>query len=152
MNAAERIGHRAPVALVVDDADDIRLLMRRALEVAGYEVVTARSGAEGLAVAGSIRPDLIVLDVQMPEMDGWEALAALRSHPDPVVGSVPITMCTVKSAGADRAKGWALGCDGYVTKPFSVAELLDLVVDITHRSPEERVQKRTNELANALRD
>jgi CheY-like chemotaxis protein len=112
-----------PTVLVVDDHADVRLLMTTVLASGGYHVVEAASGDEALAMtAGPDVPDAIVLDVQMPLLDGWDTLAGIRASPR--FGEVPVVLCTVKSSAADRMRGWKLGCDGYLVKPFDIDDLL----------------------------
>jgi CheY-like chemotaxis protein len=109
--------------LVVDDAADIRLLVRRILGAAGYAVREAAGGAEGLrALADGPLPDLVLLDVQMPDQDGWSVLSAIRA--DPATAGLRVILCTVKARPDDVARAWRLGCDGLVTKPFAVADLV----------------------------
>lgn len=127
-----------PRALVVDDIADIRLVMRLALEPYGFQVTEAGSGSEALDAlgAGSELPDLVVLDVQMPDLDGWETLRVIRGNP--VTATLPVIMCTVKARPQDMARGWELGCDGYVSKPFGPRELADEARSVLSRSEEER--------------
>lgn len=100
--------------------DDIHLLkvVELSLREEGYEVVTARDGMQGLRAAFSARPDLVLLDVMMPDMDGWETLTRLRG-----VSDIPIIMLTAKDEQADIVKGLHLGADDYIVKPFGTEEL-----------------------------
>lgn len=112
--------------LVVDDNPDICLMVGTMLELFGHECHVASGGQAALTLLGSQpRPDLVLLDVQMPDMDGWDVLEAIRR--DAVLHDLPVVLCTVKSADADRERGERLGCDGYITKPFDIAELRDLI-------------------------
>jgi CheY-like chemotaxis protein len=132
----------APRVLVVDDNADIRMLLRAVLDRSGYRVVEAGHGLEALALLkadGDV--DVVVLDVQMPDMDGWEILARIRD--DDSFGSVPVILCTVKSRLEDTRRGWELGCDGFVNKPFSVTEVADEVTAVVNRAPYERRIRRT---------
>ncbi len=108
---------RATLLLIDDDKNLLELLSGQ-LETAGYRVLTARDGANGLRLAAEARPDLIVLDVMMPGMDGWEVCERLHAG-----SSVPIIMLTAKGEEIDKLRGFRLGVDDYVTKPFSFAEL-----------------------------
>ena len=127
--------------LVVDDDDDIRLLVAELLRLTGYEVLPASSGVEALAVlAAGLDPDLVLLDVQMPEMDGWDTLRGIRADED--LQDLPVVLCTVKSGPVDTALGWALGCDGYVVKPFAIDALVSEVETVLARSIEERLARR----------
>jgi len=106
----------------VDDEPEAVELVEFNLKQAGYAVTTAADGAEALKKAHSQPPDLIVLDVMLPEMDGFEACKVLRL--DPATAKVPIIMLTAKAAEIDRVLGLELGADDYLTKPFSPRELL----------------------------
>src|ERR1700722_2071201 len=109
--------------LVVDDEATILELLSGSLRLAGFEVVTAASGAEAVRVAASSRPDLVLLDVMMPDGDGFEALRRIRDG-----GSeVPVIFLTARDAVPDRVKGFDLGGNDYVDKPLSLAELLGRV-------------------------
>jgi two-component system phosphate regulon response regulator PhoB len=110
-----------PKILVVDDEPDAVELIEFNLKAAGYEVVCAADGAEALKKTRTYLPDLIVLDVMLPEVDGLEVCKLLRR--DPVTASIPILMLTAKAAEIDRVLGLELGADDYMTKPFSPREL-----------------------------
>jgi two-component system alkaline phosphatase synthesis response regulator PhoP/two-component system response regulator VicR len=111
--------------LAVDDERHIVRLVQINLEKQGYEVVTASNGREALEAAREARPDLIVMDVMMPEMDGFEALEKMKA--DPELSSIPVIMLTAKAQDADVFSGWQKGADLYLTKPFNPAELLTFV-------------------------
>ena len=117
--------------LVVDDEPEIIELVEFNLKQAGYAVITAADGAEALKKARSHPPDLIVLDVMLPEMDGFEICKALRL--DAATAKIPIVMLTAKAAEIDRVLGLELGADDYLTKPFSPRELLLRVKKILAR-------------------
>ena len=124
-------------ALVVDDAPDIRLLADLVLSMAGFSVTAAASGREALAVlaAGDL-PDIVLLDVQMPDVDGWETLSRVRS--DPRTSHLPVVLCTVKGLPEDALKGWTLGCDGYLGKPFDIGALVSELRAVLERDGEAR--------------
>jgi len=111
--------------LVVDDADDIRLLLRYALTPFGFSISEAASGVEALSFleARPALPDAVVLDIQMPMMDGLQTLRAIRGSRR--TSALPVVLCSVKSRDVDLEEGWRVGCDGYVTKPFDVEQLVD---------------------------
>ena len=111
-----------PKILVVDDEPDAVELIRFNLKGAGYEVITAADGEEALKKARALLPDLIILDLMLPEVDGLEVCKILRR--DTRVSAVPIIMLTAKAAEIDRVLGLELGADDYVTKPFSPRELV----------------------------
>jgi two-component system KDP operon response regulator KdpE len=104
--------------LVIDDDKDLTLMLKAQLERQKHRVVSASSGKEGLQKAYQVRPDLIILDVMMPGMDGWEVCRRLRE-----LSSVPIIMLTARAMKGDVVKGLESGADDYLTKPFSAAEL-----------------------------
>lgn len=108
--------------LLVDDEDDILDLLTYNLKKEGYAVVTAHNGKEGLARAEETLPDAIILDVMMPEMDGFEVCRALRKNP--ATGHIPVIFLTAKSGEVDEIVGLELGADDYVQKPISPRVLL----------------------------
>jgi two-component system OmpR family response regulator len=111
--------------LVVDDEQPIRLLCRVTLELAGYDVVEAPSGAAALEAAHRLPIDLAVLDVMLPEMDGWEIARALREGEE--TAAIPFVFLTARNTPADRARARALGAVGYLGKPFDPPELTNVV-------------------------
>lgn len=125
---------------MVDDAADIRLLVQAVLTRAGCAVREAASATEAFAAIDDAQPDVVLLDVQMPDADGWSVLATIRS--DPQTSSLPVVLCTVKGHPDDRARGWRLGCDGYLTKPFTIPALVDEVMAVAQRTDDERTTVR----------
>src|SRR6202522_4283137 len=116
--------------LVVDDEATILELLSGSLRFAGYEVVTAANGAEAVRATALSRPDLVLLDVMMPDGDGFETLRRIRSG-----GSeVPVIFLTARDEVPDRVKGFAMGGDDYVTKPFSLDELLGRIRAVLKRT------------------
>ena len=118
--------------LVVDDDPDIVHFVRVNLELEGFEVDTAADGQEGLDVLYDTRPDLVLLDVMMPGLDGISALRQLRSHP--AAANTSVILLTAKALPEDRVRGLELGADDYVTKPFDVGELMARVKAVMRRS------------------
>ena len=108
--------------LVVEDTEDNRQIIRDLLSSVGYELIEAADGAEGVALAQKERPDLILMDIQLPEIDGYEATRRIRAIPE--LAKVPIIAVTSYALSGDEAKARAAGCDGYVAKPFSPRQLL----------------------------
>ena len=108
--------------LVVDDEPHIVRLIQVNLEKQGYTVITASNGKEALDSTDNDRPDLVVLDVMMPEMDGMEALKRLKENS--VTHDIPVILLTAKAQDADVFEGWKSGADLYLTKPFNPSELL----------------------------
>ncbi|MDH4209177.1 MAG: response regulator transcription factor [Anaerolineae bacterium] len=115
--------------LVVDDDPGIVKLVRAYLEQAGYFVFTAQDGKKALQIARHDKPDLVVLDLMLPEMDGWDVCRALRKESD-----VPIIMLTARVEESDKLIGLELGADDYVTKPFSPRELVARVRSVLRRA------------------
>jgi two-component system cell cycle response regulator DivK len=108
--------------LVVEDQEDNRQILRDLLGNAGYELTEAENGEEAIAAVARRRPDLILMDIQLPVMDGYEATRRIRTNPD--LNSVPIIAVTSYALAGDENKAVAAGCDGYVSKPFSPRDLL----------------------------
>jgi two-component system cell cycle response regulator DivK len=108
--------------LVVEDQADNRQILRDLLTSAGYDLVEAEDGEQALTAIARRRPDLILMDIQLPVMDGYEATRRIRSNPD--LKSIPIIAVTSYALAGDEAKAFAVGCNAYVTKPFSPRQLL----------------------------
>ncbi|MBV8509468.1 MAG: response regulator [Xanthobacteraceae bacterium] len=111
--------------LVVEDQMDNRQILRDLLGNAGYELLEAENGAEALTTVARQRPDLILMDIQLPVMDGYEATRRLKS--DPATKSIPIIVVTSYALSGDETKAREAGCDAYVTKPYSPRQLLGKV-------------------------
>lgn len=111
--------------LIVEDNDDVRENISEILELAGYEVVPAKNGKEGVSLAIQSKPDLIVCDIMMPELDGYGVLHILSKNPE--TAKIPFIFLTAKAEKDDFRKGMTLGADDYLTKPFDDIELLDAV-------------------------
>jgi len=108
--------------LLVEDQEDNRVIMRDVLSTAGYQLIEALNGMEGVRLAQSERPDLILMDIQLPLIDGYEATRRIKAIPG--LKSVPVIAVTSYALSGDEAKARAAGCDGYVAKPFSPRKLL----------------------------
>ena len=119
--------------LVVDDEPDVLQLVEYNLKAADYEVVTAGDGEEALKKARALLPNLIILDLMLPELDGLEVCKLLRR--DQSTAAIPILMLTAKAAEMDRVLGLELGADDYVTKPFSPRELVLRVKRLLRTGP-----------------
>jgi two-component system phosphate regulon response regulator PhoB len=135
----------APLApdrvLLVDDEPDLRQLVTLHLREGGFEVDAVGSGQAGLALAGKIRPALIVLDLMLPDVSGIEVCRALRA--DPVLADVAVLMLTARGDEYDRVLGFEVGADDYVVKPFSVRELVMRVKALARRTAERRAARAT---------
>jgi len=119
-----------PRILVVEDEPDMLLGLEHNLRYEGYEVTTSTTGPAGLEAWRRLRPDLVLLDVMLPGMDGFSVLSAIRRE-DP---DVPVLLITAKSLEADKVYGLNLGADDYITKPFSIRELLARVQAVLRRT------------------
>jgi two-component system cell cycle response regulator DivK len=108
--------------LVVEDTPDNRQILRDLLTSVGYEVIEAFNGAEGVAAAIEHLPDLILMDIQLPVLDGYEATRRIKAHA--ATAKIPIIAVTSYALSGDEAKAREAGCDGYVAKPFSPRQLL----------------------------
>jgi two-component system response regulator MprA len=120
----------APTILIVEDDPSVRDALERALGFEGYDVDTARDGGVALSMMRDMEPDLVVLDVMMPYVDGIEVCRRIRAKGD----RVPILMLTAKTAVGDRVEGLDAGADDYVTKPFALDELLARIRALLRRS------------------
>ena len=121
-------GHRI---LVVDDEPDVLRMLEVVLGKRGHSVLTAPTGMEGLVTAQGERPDLILLDVMMEGMDGWEVLKLLKLEPG--THDIPVVMLSARVEPKDRIRGLQEGAVDYVTKPFSVRELVDTIEAVLER-------------------
>ena len=108
--------------LVIEDQEDNRRILRDLLTNSGYEVIEAIDGVEGVSSAETYRPDLILMDVQLPGIDGYEATRQIKANPD--LKKTPIIVVTSYALSGDDLKAFEAGCDAYVAKPFSPRELL----------------------------
>jgi len=117
--------------LLIDDSEEIQALVGLFLEKEGYQVVRARNGKEGLRKLAHEKPDLILLDIMMPEVDGWETCRQVRE-----ISNVPIIMLTAKGQERDIVRGLEMGADDYVTKPFDLTELRARIRALLRRATE----------------
>lgn len=108
--------------LLVEDNEDNRIIYATALRYAGYEVFEAITGTEGVHLARVNHPDLILMDISVPELDGWEATAILKA--DPETRHIPVIAVTAHALPGDEARSLKAGCDGYLAKPISPAKLI----------------------------
>ena len=122
--------------LLVDDDADVRTLLRAILERAGYAIDEAPDGREGLRALHQLRPDLVVLDVSMPGLDGWQTLERIRGFSD-----IPVLMLTARAEELERVRGLKAGADDYVAKPFGRPELLARVEALLRRSAGRRAEE-----------
>jgi CheY-like chemotaxis protein len=112
----------SPCVLVTDDDEDLRLLCEMYLQLDGFSVAHAANGHEALDAVRRQAPDLVLLDLMMPVMDGWECLAALKA--DPVLRTIPVFIITGKNQLADQERAFAMGAEAFIAKPFQGAALV----------------------------
>lgn len=118
--------------LVVDDEKFVRELIKIKLGRCGLTVIEATNGLDAVEMAQSLKPDMILMDVMMPKMNGFEACEKLKSNPD--TARIPIVMLTARGEQTNLEKGLALGATDYMSKPFSPQKLAELVIEILSRS------------------
>ncbi|MEZ5375075.1 MAG: response regulator transcription factor [Acidimicrobiales bacterium] len=116
--------------LIVDDEDNLRSMLSAALRHHGFEISTASNGREALASVGELAPDLVVLDVMMPELDGFEVCRRMRAENN----NTPVLFLTAKDGTEDKVRGLTLGGDDYLQKPFSLEELVARATAVLRRS------------------
>jgi|SRR5688572_7630732 two-component system, cell cycle response regulator DivK len=117
--------HAAKTVLLVEDNEDNRIIYSSFLRYAGYQVAEAITGPEGIERARELSPDLILMDISIPLIDGWEATRILKA--DPATSSIPIVAVTAHALAADRAKAAEVGCDDYLAKPATPQAVLGVV-------------------------
>ena len=120
--------------LVVDDEKFVREMIRIKLSRSGLEVFEAGNGEEGVALAETLLPDIILMDVMMPKMNGFDACENLKANP--VTRAIPILMLTARGEQTNQEKGLSAGAAGFLSKPFSPQKLADLVIEILQRPPD----------------
>jgi two-component system, cell cycle response regulator DivK len=120
--------------LIVDDNPDVREVLRCQLKTLGYLVISAENGLVAIEKAIAEQPDLILMDIMMPEMDGWQASRAVRANPD--TKDIPILAATAMCRRADLNACLEAGCNGYIVKPFTMLELAQKVGDLITRCGE----------------
>jgi len=122
MNSAGQIHHdNAPVVLLIDDCEDVHRLLKTRLRFEAFDISGALTGAEGLALAGRLKPAIILLDLDMPDMDGFEVLRRLKDDPD--ASDIPVLVISGMHSPHDKVTAFDLGAVDYITKPFDLTEL-----------------------------
>jgi DNA-binding response OmpR family regulator len=146
----ENVGNGERTILVIDDEPGIIEIIEANLEGDGFTVVSAPNGREGLERIKSDRPELVVLDVMMPEMDGWEVLRRVEQDPD--TAGIPVIMLTAKAADEDYIHGLEEGAVEYLTKPFLPQELVNRIkITLMVLNPRMRDDRRRNLIAKRKR-
>jgi two-component system, cell cycle response regulator DivK len=128
MNAQREVPMRV---LLVEDTEDNRFMMRRLLEMSGYRVAEATNGAEAVRTAERERPQIILMDLSLPVVDGLAATRRIRALPD--LRDVPIIAVSAHDTADFHAEALAAGCDAYITKPIDFTELEDLITDLVSK-------------------
>ena len=135
--------------LVVDDEEGIRVLCRVNLELADFEVIEAPNGMAGLEAARAEQPDLIFLDVMMPQMDGWDVLR--RRKEDPATAGIPVVMLTARTSEADQIRAWGEGILDYLAKPFNPQALEEYAAAAMQPRDSSGEQDRRRQVVDQLR-
>jgi signal transduction histidine kinase len=131
--------------LVVEDEPEILEPLAHSLHKAGYEVLRAEDGLTACRSIGSDNPDLVLLDIMLPDLDGWEVCKLLRQHPDPSVAGIPVIMLTALNSPHDKYRGLELGADAFLPKPYSIREVLMQAGNLIRR------RRQTVDLENRIR-
>lgn len=118
--------------LLVEDNEMNRDMLSRRLQRKGYEVAIAVDGGEGVAMATSQRPDLILMDMSLPVLNGWDATRQIKA--DPALNHIPVIALTAHAMASDREQALAAGCDGYETKPIDLPQLLEKIESLLRRA------------------
>jgi CheY-like chemotaxis protein len=122
-----------PRILLVEDNEISRDILTRRLRKSGYQILFAADGVEALAAAAREHPDLILMDMSLPGIDGWETTAELRRRPD--VAAIPVIALTAHTLPGDRERALAAGCDEYESKPVELAQLIEKIETLLARNP-----------------
>ena len=118
--------------LYVEDNEDNIFMLKNRLTRAGHTVVVAKDGAQGVAMASSERPDMILMDLSLPVLDGWQATRQIKAAPD--TKQIPVIALTANAMAGDREKALAVGCDDYDTKPIELPRLLAKIKSLAERA------------------
>ncbi len=130
--------------LVADDEPALRKLLKTNMELEGYETLEASNGAEVLECVERDNPDIILLDIMMPVMDGWEVMTALAANPE---YEQKVILVSAKASDDAQLQGWELGADEYITKPFDLDSLLQRVRDVAARTEAESEKRRAEAIS-----
>jgi CheY-like chemotaxis protein len=130
--------------LVIDDEPDVLLLCRVNLRHAGHDVTETQDGAEGVSLARETEPDVVILDLMLPRMDGYDVLDALRA--DPATRDLPVVVLTAKAQRSEHTRSLEQGATGFLTKPFAPEDLVHRVEELAGMTAQERDEHRLAEL------
>jgi CheY-like chemotaxis protein len=143
-----QIGAKPPTILVAEDDEDNRLVMKMLLELRGYRVLVAANGQEALLIAEREYPDLIIMDLRMPQLNGLATARQLRQHESPALRIVPIIALSAYDPSQHRNVALAAGCNDYVTKPINYEQLERLIKDYLSPQRERAMQEQTPSVSN----
>jgi DNA-binding response OmpR family regulator len=143
-----KLAYSTAKIMIVDDDESIVNLLTTILEVEGFQTIEAQNGREALERLRREDPDLILLDIMMPEMDGYEFLSCLRSNPS--TQHLPVIMVTAKSGKMDILRGWRSGADEYITKPFEPSVLINTIKSLIGKSITQRRKEREGRIEKML--
>ncbi|MCA1839476.1 MAG: PleD family two-component system response regulator [Actinomycetota bacterium] len=138
-----------PTVLIVDDEPDVRTLCKVNLEYEGYRVIEAADGLEALEVVKTDKPDVILLDLMMPNLDGWEVLKRLQA--DPETGKIPVLLLTAKADQESQLHGWEAGIVEYVTKPFNPVTLPRYIKKALEQTNSDDSTRRADQIKEELK-
>jgi two-component system OmpR family response regulator len=128
-----------PKVLIADDEPALRSLLKTNLTFEGFETVTASNGQEALERIKEEAPDVVLLDVMMPVMDGWRVLEELSKNEN---RHTKVILVTAKASSEAQLQGWELGCDEYLTKPFDLDVMIERIVEVTNRDQASTIERR----------
>ena len=128
-----------PKVLIADDEPALRSLLRTNLVLEGFETLTASNGEEALRVIRSEAPDVVLLDVMMPVLDGWQVLEELSKTEN---RRTKVILVTAKASTEAQLQGWELGCDEYLTKPFDLDDMMERITEVSERDEQATIQRR----------
>lgn len=132
-----------PRVLIADDEPTLRSLLKTNLQLEGFETLTASNGEEALRIIRDETPDVVLLDVMMPVMDGWQVLEELsKSHNR----HTKVILVTAKASTESQLQGWELGCDEYLTKPFDLDDMIDRIMEVVERNGNDSQAWRTERI------
>ena len=128
-----------PKVLIADDEPALRSLLKTNLSFEGFETLTASNGEEALRVIRDEAPDVVLLDVMMPVLDGWQVLEELSKNEN---RQTKVILVTAKATSEAQLQGWELGCDEYLTKPFDLDDMIERIMEVAERSTAQSQERR----------
>lgn len=132
-----------PKVLIADDEPALRSLLKTNLSFEGFETLTASNGEEALRVIRDEAPDVVLLDVMMPVMDGWQVLEELSKNEN---RQTKVILVSAKATSEAQLQGWELGCDEYLTKPFDLDDMIERIMEVAERSTAQSQERRAERI------